>query len=69
MRLFYFRSVPGEHECPEALWSRGRSCRDSYVACYRAGWDSKRVNQDNRELVKRKREERDGNETNRDDNP
>ena len=53
-----FRSPPGDTECLECIWSQGRSCRVCYREdCYRRGWDKRRVDRDNAELVREKRGE------------
>jgi hypothetical protein len=42
---------PAGHECQEACWSQGRSCRACPVACYRQGWSKRLVDADNAALV------------------
>ena len=45
---------PGaDGECWEAIWSLGKACKKCDHECYRAGWDKKRVDEDNQRLVER----------------
>ena len=48
VRLCDFRSAPGEHECLEAIWTKGRACKECSVKCYRAGMMAGEVSADNR---------------------
>lgn len=45
--LFVFkgdRTPPGgERECPEAMLSKGKSCEDCLVECYRKGFSAEQV--------------------------
>jgi len=55
VHLCDFRSVPGETECWEAIWTVGKSCRKCWVEeCYRRGWFKSQVDEDNRRLVEDK---------------
>ena len=47
-----FRSEPVETECREGIWSEGKSCKECYVDCYRAGWTQRKVLKDNDKRVK-----------------
>lgn len=44
-----------EHECQEAVWSEGRSCRRCEVDCYRKGWQPDAVSIDNKARVAKNR--------------
>ena len=50
-----FASEPGETECWLAVWSQGRECRTCGHRCYRRGWRKRKVDVDNKELVRRRR--------------
>ena len=55
MKVIHFEFAhftgPGEHECPEVMWSNGTSCRKCPVkSCYRNGWLKKQVDADNYKL-------------------
>ena len=39
------------HECREACWSNGRSCKKCPTDCYRRGWSKALVDADNEKLV------------------
>ncbi len=53
--ICHHRTPPGDTECYEAIWSRGSSCKDCAITCYRQGWDKQRVTQDNKNLVRFKK--------------
>jgi hypothetical protein len=42
------------HECREACWSNGRSCKKCKVECYRRKWSKSMVDADNKKLVSQK---------------
>ncbi len=47
-----FRTLPGDRECWEAIWSQGKACRTCHHdECYRQGWKKARVDRDNARLV------------------
>lgn len=47
-------TVPNDkHECMEAVYSQGRSCKKcEHPNCYRVGWEKAKVDADNRRLCK-----------------
>jgi hypothetical protein len=49
-----FRQEPGETECLAVIWSRGSSCKECWVECYRRGWKKPRVDADNARLVRKR---------------
>jgi len=50
-----FRSEPtAEHECKEAVWTHGASCKSCQIECYRRGWGWCRATADNRKRVSEK---------------
>lgn len=49
--ICHFRTEPKEHECREAVWSQGHSCKTCWINCYRKGWSKPQVDADNRRLV------------------
>jgi hypothetical protein len=58
-RLCHHRTAPHPgHECLEACWSQGRSCRTCWVTCYRQGWRKTQVDADNARLVQLTRAQR-----------
>lgn len=48
--LFVFKGdrIPpaGDNECPEAMFSKGKSCEDCSVDCYRKGYSADQVLED-----------------------
>lgn len=47
-----FRTLPDKHECREAIWSLGKSCKSCYRSdCYRKGWTQAQATADNRNRV------------------
>jgi len=55
VRVFYFATPPtADSECPEAVWSLGKSCKRCPMTCYRQGMSAGQVREDNRKLVEAK---------------